>query len=62
MNENLTEIIAILDRSGSMEHLTNDTIGGFNNFLEEQKEISGDAILTTVLFNDSYKLKTLQHP
>jgi uncharacterized protein YegL len=56
MNENLTEIVAILDRSGSMEHLTNDTIGGFNSFLKEQKEIPGNAVLTTVLFNDSYML------
>jgi uncharacterized protein YegL len=56
MNENLTEIVAILDKSGSMEHLTNDTIGGFNSFLKEQKEIPGEAVLTTVLFNDSYIL------
>ena len=56
MNKNLTEIVAILDRSGSMEHLTNDTIGGFNSFLKEQKEIPGEAILSTVLFNDSYVL------
>ena len=56
MNENLTEIVAILDRSGSMEHLTNDTIGGFNSFLKQQKEIPGEAVLTTVLFNDSYML------
>ena len=56
MNQNLTEIVAILDRSGSMEHLTNDTIGGFNSFLKEQKEIPGEAVLTTVLFNDSYIL------
>jgi uncharacterized protein YegL len=56
MNENLTEIVAILDRSGSMEHLTNDTVGGFNSFLKEQKEIPGEAVLTTVFFNDSYKL------
>jgi len=56
MNESLTEIVAILDRSGSMEHLTNDTIGGFNSFLKEQKEIPGEAVLTTVLFNDSYML------
>lgn len=56
MNPNLTEIVAILDRSGSMEHLTNDTIGGFNSFLKEQKEIPGEAVLTTVLFNNSYML------
>ena len=54
MNDNLTEIVAILDRSGSMEKLTNDTIGGFNTFLKQQKEIPGEAALTTVLFNDSY--------
>jgi uncharacterized protein YegL len=56
MNENLTEIVAVLDRSGSMEPLTNDTIGGFNSFLREQKEVPGEAVLTTVLFNDSYML------
>ena len=56
MNENLTEIVAILDRSGSMIDLTNDTIGGFNTFLKEQQEVTGDAIISTVLFNDSYKL------
>jgi len=56
MNENLTEIVAILDRSGSMESLTNDTIGGFNSFLKEQKEVPGEAVLTTVFFNDSYVL------
>jgi uncharacterized protein YegL len=56
MNDNLTEIVAILDRSGSMEPLTNDTIGGFNSFLKEQKEVPGEAVLTTVLFNDSYGL------
>jgi uncharacterized protein YegL len=56
MNENLTEIVAILDRSGSMEHLTNDTIGGYNNFIKEQKAIPGDATLTTVLFDDQYDL------
>jgi uncharacterized protein YegL len=56
MNEKLTEIVAVLDRSGSMEHLTGDTIGGFNTFLKEQKEIPGEAVLTTVLFNDSYML------
>lgn len=56
MNDNLTEIVAILDKSGSMEPLTNDTIGGFNGFLKEQKDVPGEAILTTVLFNDSYTL------
>jgi uncharacterized protein YegL len=56
MKENLTEIVALLDKSGSMERLRNDTIGGFNHFLKEQKDVPGEAFLTTVLFNDKYKL------
>ena len=56
MNNNLTEIVAVLDRSASMQHLTNDTIRGFNDFLKEQREIPGEAVLTTVLFNDSCRV------
>jgi uncharacterized protein YegL len=56
MNDNLTEIAAILDRSGSMEHLTDDTIGGYNSFIKEQREQPGEARLTTVLFDDQYEL------
>jgi len=56
MNLNLTEIVAILDKSGSMQTLTEDTIGGFNSFVERQKELPGDVVLTTVLFNSSYEL------
>jgi uncharacterized protein YegL len=56
MNTNLTEIIAILDRSGSMEHLTADTIGGYNSFVKEQQKVDGEAVLTTVLFDDKYEL------
>ena len=56
MNSNLTEIIAILDRSGSMEHLTADTIGGYNSFIKEQQNVPGEAVLTTVLFDDQYEL------
>jgi uncharacterized protein YegL len=56
MNDNLTEIVAILDKSGSMANLTNDTIGGYNNFIKEQKEIPGEAVLSTVLFNDHQKV------
>ena len=54
MNQNLTEIVFILDRSGSMSHLVNDTIGGFNSFVEEQKKQDGEALLTTILFDDQY--------
>ena len=56
MKKNLTEIIAILDKSGSMEHLVADTIGGFNGFLKEQKKQSGEAMLTVVLFDHEYKM------
>jgi uncharacterized protein YegL len=56
MKDNLTEIIFILDRSGSMETLTTDTIGGFNSFIEKQKLEPGEALLTVVLFDDKYEL------
>ena len=56
MNTNLTEIVFILDRSGSMTHLTDDTIGGFNSFIEKQKGEPGEALLTTVLFDDQYEV------
>lgn len=56
MKENLTQIVFILDRSGSMEDLTDDTIGGFNSFIVEQKKQEGEAILTTVLFDDKYEV------
>lgn len=56
MNKKLTEIIFVLDRSGSMSWLTNETIGGFNSFIERQKKESGDALLTTVLFDNEYEV------
>lgn len=56
MKENFTEIVFILDRSGSMGTLVNDTIGGFNAFIEKQKVEPGEAVLTTVLFDHEYKL------
>jgi uncharacterized protein YegL len=54
MRNDLTEIVAILDRSGSMAHLADDTIGCFNKFIEDQKKVPGEAFLTTVLFDDQY--------
>lgn len=48
---NFTSINVIIDRSGSMQHLTNDTIGGFNTFLQEQKEVPGEAVLSLTLFD-----------
>ena len=47
----LTEIICIIDKSGSMSPLTDDVIGGFNSFVEEQaRSEEGRAVLTTILF------------
>ena len=57
MNNNLTELIFVLDRSGSMEHLTEETIGGFNSLIERQKDdTNGDVYVTTVLFDDQYQI------
>lgn len=49
------QIICILDRSGSMQNLTSDTIGGYNSFIAKQKEEPGQAEVTTVLFDDQYE-------
>lgn len=51
-----TEIIFVIDASGSMSHLVGDTIGGFNGFIESQKAIDGKATLTTVLFDSTWKI------
>ena len=53
-SSNFTEIVCILDRSGSMHSIRDDAIGGFNSFLEEQKKLPGDANMTLVLFDDQY--------
>ena len=49
---NVTELVFILDRSGSMHGLEQDTIGGFNALIEKQKAVEGKCYVTTVLFND----------
>jgi len=56
MNKNLTELVFILDRSGSMEGLERDTIGGYNAMLKKQKDSEGEANVTTVLFDDEFEL------
>ncbi len=53
---NITELVYILDRSGSMSGLETDTIGGYNSMLKKQKAEPGEAFVTTVLFDDSYEL------
>lgn len=52
MRKNLTEIVFILDRSGSMNGLEADTIGGFNSLIEKQKKEDGECYVSTVLFDD----------
>jgi len=52
MKKNLTEIVFILDKSGSMGGLESDTIGGFNSMLEKQKKENGEAFVSTVLFSN----------
>jgi uncharacterized protein YegL len=53
---NKTELVFILDMSGSMDHLTDDTIGGFNSMLKEQAEKEGEVLVTTYLFNNDSKM------
>lgn len=52
MKKNLTELVMILDRSGSMGGLENDTIGGYNGMLEKQKKVEGEVLVSTVLFDN----------
>lgn len=56
MKKDLVELVFILDRSGSMAGLEKDTIGGFNSMIKRQKETKGQALVTTVLFDDHYEL------
>lgn len=51
MKNNVTELVFILDRSGSMAGLEGDTIGGFNAMIEKQKKIEGECFVTTILFD-----------
>jgi len=51
-----TQIVCILDRSGSMSSIMSDSIGGFNTFLKQQKELPDEATLTVALFDDKYEL------
>ena len=56
MKKNLTEIVFILDRSGSMAGLEDDTIGGFNAMIEKQKQEAGEALVSTVLFDNEQEV------
>ena len=52
MKNNITELVFILDRSGSMAGLEGDTIGGFNSLIEKQRRQDGKCYVSTVLFDN----------
>ncbi|MBR1442996.1 MAG: VWA domain-containing protein [Firmicutes bacterium] len=54
--KNVTEIVYILDRSGSMGGLESDTVGGFNSMMEKQKKIGESAFVSTILFDDEFEV------
>lgn len=54
MKDNRTEIIFLVDKSGSMYKLKDDTIGGYNSFINDQKKDDGETFLTTVLFDTNF--------
>lgn len=56
MKKSLNEIVGIVDRSGSMQSLVNDAIGGLNRFFEDQKKLPGKAMVTVALFDNQYEL------
>jgi uncharacterized protein YegL len=56
VTDQTTEIISILDRSGSMNSIIDDSIGGYNSFIETQKESGEDCKITTILFDDQYEV------
>ena len=56
MKKGLTELVFILDKSGSMSGLEADTIGGYNSMLEKQQAVDGECHITTVLFDNNYEL------
>lgn len=68
MKQNLTELVFILDKSGSMSGLESDTIGGYNSLIDKQKNEAGEALVSTILFNDTLNvvcnredLSTIKH-
>lgn len=56
MNKNLTELVFIIDKSGSMASLEKDTIGGFNAMIEKQKKLDGECLVSCVLFDNGQKV------
>ena len=58
MKNNITELVFILDRSGSMPDLEADTIGGFNSLIEKQREQDGECFVSTILFDNNGEICT----
>jgi len=56
MKSNLTELVFIIDRSGSMHGLEGDTVGGFNATLEKQRALEGEVLVSTILFDHTFKV------
>ena len=56
IKNDVTELVFILDSSGSMQNLTDDTIGGFNSILKEQAGKEGEVLVTTILFNNDSRM------
>ena len=56
MKKGLIELVAILDMSGSMAHLTDDTIGGYNSMLKQQQKADSQVLVTTYVFNNNYRV------
>lgn len=62
VNENLTHVVAIVDRSGSMQTIRDDTIGGFNAFIDKQKTQPGDCMVSLYQFDDHYDVVYTSRP
>ena len=56
MKEGLAKIISLVDRSGSMQSILDDAIGGFNTFLAAHQRQTGEAKLSLILFDDEYQI------
>ena len=59
MRKDLTELVFIIDRSGSMSGLESDTIGGFNSMIRKQKQAEGEALISTVLFDNVSEIQPM---
>lgn len=62
MKKGLTEIVFVLDKSGSMTNLVEDTIGGFNSFIDQQRKVEGEANISLFLFDHNYYRKFVSIP